>query len=77
MTQIAILKKVISPQMEHPDLSGVTKSQRFTKLILLIFFIFPMNRNLRCASLCLSDFVARGNLFDKSLVFRPAEQKKT
>ena len=62
--------------MEHPDLSGVTKSLRFTKLILLIFFTFPMNRNLRCASLCLSDFVARGTKFHKSTFFCPAEPKR-
>ena len=37
MKQIAILKKIISPQMEHPDFSGVTKTQRFTKIIMLNF----------------------------------------
>ena len=47
MNQIAILKKLFRHK--------VTKPLRFTKLILLIFLL--------CATLCLSDFVARGNQF--------------
>ena len=33
MKQIEILKKVISPQMEHPDFSGDTKTPSYTKRV--------------------------------------------
>jgi len=55
------LKRNFLPQMGHPDFSGDTGSLNYTNSDIHIILSFTMNQYLWCASLCLNDFVARGN----------------